>query len=168
MWFYLPYLQLKARHLCFFTAANPGIDTGGLGLESKFETIEKIPDHLKPKTILVRSEDSFSDSLEQLEKAGINFPMIVKPDIGYRGLLVKKIHNQEELKKYLEKYAIDFVIQEFVEVLNEFGVLYHRLPWEEKGKITSLTFKEFLHVIGDGKSTLLELINAKPRAKLQL
>jgi len=27
---YYPWLALKARHLCFFTAANPGIYTGGM------------------------------------------------------------------------------------------------------------------------------------------
>ncbi|MEM8909579.1 MAG: hypothetical protein AAGD05_17155, partial [Bacteroidota bacterium] len=63
---------------------------------------------------------------------------------------------------------IDFVVQEFIEVLNEFGVLYHRLPWEKRGRITSLTFKEFLHVLGDGQSTVRQLIEAKPRAYLQL
>ncbi|MEM9820380.1 MAG: hypothetical protein AAF985_04890 [Bacteroidota bacterium] len=168
LWFYLPYLQIRARHLCFFTAANPGIDTGGLGLESKFDTIEKIPAHLKPKTILVGKADRYEDSLQQLEEAGIDFPLIVKPDVGYRGLLVKKIDDQESFKNYLQRYRIDFIVQEFVQVLNEFGVLYYRLPSDEKGQITSLTFKEFLHVTGDGHSTLSALIKAKPRAQLQL
>jgi len=137
-------------------------------LESKFESIEKIPAHLKPKTILVRKTDRLEHCLKQMETAKIEFPIIAKPDVGYRGLLVKKIQNQEGLKNYIQQYPIDFVIQEFIEVLNEFGVLYHRLPSAEKGDITSLTFKEFLHVIGDGQSTLQELIMAKPRAKLQL
>lgn len=168
MFVYMPYLQLKARHFCFFTAANPGIDLGGLGLESKFETIDKIPAQLKPKTILVRKTDLFEDSLQQLKAAGIDFPLIAKPDIGYRGLLVKKIHTVDALKDYLQQYDIDFVVQEFVEILNEFGVLYHRLPSAEKGNISSLTFKEFLHVTGDGVSTLAALVKAKPRARLQL
>ena len=128
MFIYMPYLQLKARHFCFFTAANPGIDLGGLGLESKFESIEKIPAHLKPKTILVRKTDRLEHCLQQMETAEIEFPIIAKPDVGYRGLLVKKIQNQEGLKNYIQQYPIDFVIQEFIEVLNEFGVLYHRLP----------------------------------------
>lgn len=168
MWFYLPYLQLRARHLCFFTAANPGIDTGGLGLESKFTTTEKIPSHLRPKTILVRKDTDFQEVKQQLRQAGIDYPIIAKPDIGYRGLLVKKIADAATLKTYLAQYAVDFVLQEFIEVLNEFGVLYYRHPSEESGQISSLTFKEFLHVMGDGTSTVLELIEAKPRARLQL
>ena len=50
--------------------------------------------------------------------------------------------------------------------LNEFGIFYHRIPGENKGKITSITIKKFITVTGDGKSTLSELINKHSRAFL--
>ena len=45
-------------------------------------------------------------------------------------------------------------------------LLYQRLPSEERGRITSITLKEFPTVSGDGKSTLRELINADSRARI--
>lgn len=172
--FYLPMmayffiLVLRSRHICFFTAANPGIKMGGNGVESKYQTILKIPEKYRPKTIFVASGTSFEETLVALKEAGIQFPLIAKPDIGFRGLLVKKFSDTDSLKHYLEKYPIDFIIQEYVNYPNEFGVLYYRLPGENKGQITSITLKEFLHVIGDGSSSVETLVAQKPRAILQL
>ena len=168
MWVYLPYLQLRSGHPCFFTATNPGIKTGGLGLESKFDTIKSIPDSLKPRTVFAPKGIAFDQVEKQLHQEGIEYPIIAKPDIGYRGLLVKKIESPEALRSYFDKYPIDIILQEFIQGLDEFGVLYYRFPWEKSGRISSLTLKDFLHVTGDGISSVRELIIAKPRASLQL
>ena len=168
MFLYGPLLALRARHICFFTAANPGIKSGGLGVESKFETILKVPNAFRPATLLIQSGTSFSKVLEMIATAGIGFPLIVKPDIGFRGLLVKKIKDEETLKEYLGKYDIHFLIQEFIDYPAEVGVLYYRLPDQETGSITSVTLKEFLHVSGDGMTSVLDLVHQNPRALLQL
>lgn len=165
---YFPFLALRSRHPCFFTAANPGILTGGMGMESKYKTLMKIPEGFRPKTTIALHGEAFNDLLKKIEDVQIQYPIIVKPDIGYRGFLVRKINSANELKSYITKYPIDFVVQEFIDLPAEFGVLYYRFPNKKNGKVTSITLKEFLHVIGDGKSTVLELILAKPRAKLQL
>lgn len=167
MFIYGPLLALRARHACFFTAANPGIKSGGLGVESKYETITKIPDAYRPATIFIKAGTSFQEVLKLIDQAGIDFPLIAKPDIGFRGLLVKKVKQADALKEYLEKYDINFLIQEYVDYPAEVGVLYYRLPDQETGCITSVTLKEFLHVTGDGYSTVLELVQESPRALLQ-
>jgi hypothetical protein len=167
MFIYGPLLALRARHACFFTAANPGIKSGGLGVESKYETIIKIPDTYRPATVFIKAGTSFEQVLTAIKEADIDFPLIAKPDIGFRGLLVKKIKQEEALKEYLEKYDIDFLIQEYIDYPAEVGVLYYRLPDQESGCITSVTLKEFLHVTGDGSSTVLELVRENPRALLQ-
>ncbi|HRF39682.1 MAG TPA: hypothetical protein PK198_12910, partial [Saprospiraceae bacterium] len=164
---YYPWLALKARHLCFFTAANPGIYTGGMGMESKYETLMKIPAEWRPKTILALPGESTESLSLRLEQAGIGFPLIAKPDMGLRGFLVSKIYDLAALQTLLEKHPVPFVLQEFISKKNEFGVFYHRFPDEEQGHITSLTFKEFLHVVGNGQDTLRQLIAAHPRALLQ-
>ena len=81
--------------------------------------------------------------------------------------MVKKIYDEASLKTYLERYPIDIIIQEFIAYPKEFGVLYYRYPGESTGQVTSITLKEFLHVIGDGKSTVSELVAQQPRAILQ-
>lgn len=175
VWFYLPlfprllYLSIRNGHPCFFTAANPGIYTGGIGLESKFVTTQKIPIAYRPKSILVGTPRMELVQLrEALEKAGIVYPLIAKPDLGFRGFLVKKIANEAELLAYLKQYTIPVILQEYLYGRKEFGVLYHRFPGRKNGRISSLTFKELLSATGDGKQSLRSLINANPRALLQL
>lgn len=168
MFIYGPLLALRSRHACFFTAANPGIFAGGLGMESKFATVQKLPASLRPNSILAPRGRDLALTLEDIRQAGLEFPLIAKPDIGYRGFLVKKLDNPDQLRAYLSQYQIDFIIQEYLNYPEEVGILYYCLPGSERGKITSLTLKDFLHVSGDGKSNVLELIENTPRALLQL
>ncbi len=168
MFFYGPLLAIRARHACFFTAANPAIKTGGLGVESKYETIQQVPEAFRPATVLVQASTPFDELMKAVQKANIGFPLIAKPDVGFRGLLVKKIKNKEALREYLNKYDIDFLLQEYIDYPIEVGVLYYRMPGRKKGCITSVTLKEFLHVCGDGRSTVSELVHRNPRALLQL
>ncbi|MBA6155305.1 D-alanine--D-alanine ligase [Tenacibaculum sp. S7007] len=172
--FYLPnipfafYHAVKARSLVFYTAANPSIENSGIGTESKYKTLQLFPEKYLPKTVFHKANSSIEATLLNIEQKKISYPLIAKPDIGFRGLLVKKIENKNDLVNYLNKYPIDIIVQEFLTEENECGIFYHRLPNEEKGKITSITLKEFLHVIGDGKSTLEQLINNDKRVKIYL
>ncbi len=172
--FYVPnlpyglYLAFKARHLAFFSATNPCIKSSGNGTESKYETMLLVPEKYRPKSILVKPNTNFDNVITNIQEQKIQFPLIAKPDIGFRGLLVNKINSKLDLKKYLEKYPIDIIIQEFLDYENECGVFYHRNPESETGNITSLTLKRFLYVVGNGKNTLKELILKDDRAKLYL
>ncbi|UMB54268.1 D-alanine--D-alanine ligase [Lutibacter sp. A64] len=169
--FYVPvvpyafYLALKSRSFGFFSAVNPSIEGSGNGLESKFKTIELVPDTYKPKSMFVAKNQKLEEILNNLKQKNIEFPLIIKPDIGFRGLLVKKINTEIELQNYLKKYnTINLIIQEFISYKNECGIFYHRIPNEAKGKITSITLKKFLAVTGDGTSNLSTLIKNNERA----
>ena len=170
--FYVPnlpyafYLAAKAKHAAFFSAANPSIKSSGNGTESKFETIQLIPEKYKPKSIIHIANKPIEKTLIELKNETINYPLIAKPDVGFRGLLVKKIDSENDLKIYLEKYKIDIIIQEFVDYKNECGIFYFRNPNSEKGVISSITLKKFLKVYGDGFSTLEQLILKDSRAKI--
>lgn len=166
--FYGPVLAWRSGHPCFFTAANPSIYSGGFGLESKFLTIQKIPERFRPKTVFAPTDAEFAGIKAQIKALDIAYPLIVKPDLGYRGLLVRKIKSEQELEVFLDKYPIDFIIQEFIGYPAEFGVLYYRFPNKEKGMVTSITLKEFLKVVGNGRSTVRELVLNNARARLQL
>lgn len=165
---YLIWLMARSRQITFFTGANPGIFTGGFGFESKFQTLQKIPADIRPNSILVAAGLPFDEVQSMLAAAGIHYPLIAKPDLGFRGFLVKKIHTPQELAQYLSAYPIDFIVQELLDYPCEVGVLYYRLPGENSGNITSITLKEFLQITGDGSSTVLELIKRHPRALLQM
>lgn len=170
--FYIPnlplafYLAIKAKHPVFFTAVNPSIRNSGNGLESKFKTLDLIPKKYRPNSILVKPNDDFQTVLEHINNKKIVFPLIAKPDIGFRGLLVKKIHSESGLKTYLEKYPIDIIIQEFLSFENECGIFYYRIPGDKTGTITSITLKKFLTITGDGVSTIDQIILADKRARM--
>jgi hypothetical protein len=170
-WPLLPHftwLTIRTGHPAYFTAANPAIFTGGFGFESKYDTIRQIPHPYRPKTILIQPNMPFSSVLKAMEQADLSFPVILKPDLGYRGFLVQKISTEAALKEQLSRFAIPFLVQELITLPQEFGVFYHRMPGATKGAITSLTLKTFLGVVGDGRSTVQELMEADPRALLQL
>lgn len=173
--FYLPnipyaiYLAIKAKNVVFFSATNPAIKHSGNGSESKFSTIQLIPEEYKPISIYIEAENDLSKTLLQIEENNIQYPFIIKPDIGFRGLLVNRIKSENELLHYLKKHkTLNLIIQEYISYKNECGIFYHRIPNEEKGTITSITLKKYLTITGDGTSTLKELILKDDRAKLYL
>lgn len=169
--FYIPnipfafYHAIKAKNLVFYTAVNPTIENSGIGTESKYKTMQLIPKEYLPITIFHKANSSINETLNTVKKLNIPYPLIAKPDIGFRGLLVKKIMSENELKSYLEKYPIDILVQEFLTEKEECGIFYLRFPDNQSGKITSITLKHFLHIVGDGKHTINELIILNKRAK---
>jgi len=170
--FYVPmlpyaiYLAIKAKSGGFFYATNPGIENAGDGSESKYLTIQLIPDAYKPTTIYIPIKSDIQKILNELSVQHIKYPLIIKPDIGYRGLLVSKIKTEQELVAYLKKYnAINLIIQEYVSYPNECGILFHKIPGQKQGIISSLTFKEFSSVTGNGTDSIQQLILKDTRTK---
>ncbi len=135
--------------------------------ESKYEVLNLVPEGLKPKTILIKLPHSKVEVLRRIEDAGLVFPLIFKPDLGERGWMVRRIDSPENIEDYLSEIKIDFIVQEFIDLPLEFGVYYIRFPNEQNGTVNSVTAKEFLTVQGDGKKTLMELIQGNERAFLQ-
>jgi hypothetical protein len=165
--FYWLWLSMRSRSLVFFSASNPGITMGGMFGESKYEIIKKIPDQYIPKTCLVNTPSTVEVVAKLIESNGFDWPVIFKPELGERGFMVKKISSFEEIEPYLNEIKVNFLIQEFVDLPLEFGVFYTRIPNQQNGKVTSVVMKEMLSVVGDGSSSLAQLILKIDRAKLQ-
>jgi hypothetical protein len=158
---------LKERSLLYFSASNPSILTGGMMGESKFEVLNLVPKEVKPKTVLIKLPATRQQVCDVMDKNGLTFPVIFKPDLGERGWMVRRINSELSIDQYLSEIKIDFLIQEFVDMPLEFGVFYVRFPSEENGVVNSITAKEFLFIKGDGEKTIQQLILAKDRASLQ-
>jgi hypothetical protein len=164
---YWLWLSIRSRSLVFFSASNPGIPTGGMFGESKYDILEKIRQPFKPRTILVQPPFSAKEVKSLIIRAGLSFPLVFKPDIGERGFMVRKIRDEQEVEGYLQGIKADFLIQELIRLPLEFGIFFMKLPGEGKGKVISVVAKEMLSVTGNGRATLQELIFRNPRAKLQ-
>ena len=106
--YYLPLMPffiiraIRAGHLIHFITANPGILYSGNGSESKYQTLGLLPKRLIPESFLVLKSHNIKSIPLKLETLHFKYPTIAKPDIGFRGYLVKKINTEEELLKYLD------------------------------------------------------------------
>lgn len=158
-------LSLRARSLFYFSASNPAIENGGMLGESKHSIFDMLPGELIPKTNLVKAGSDDKTVLDLMSH--YSYPIICKPDIGERGWKVEKINSDDELLDYNNQINVDYLIQEYLTEEIELGVFYYRYPDKEEGHVSSIVIKEMLHVIGDGSSTLKELILNNDRAKLQ-
>jgi hypothetical protein len=165
---YLPVLPiwlwnaLRTRSFTYFTAVNPGLKSGGFYGESKKDILDLIPNEYKPTTLMIHLKNPLFVQMQHLD-----FPLIAKPDIGERGNGVSKIHNLIELELYHRNATEDYILQEYVDFKLELAILYSRMPGDDKGKITSVTQKEFLSVTGNGFETLATLVNSSDRARFQ-
>lgn len=165
VWFWY---SLKSRSMWFFTPSNPTLTFGGFQGESKKEMYEQLPQHLFPKTIYIQPGISFSEVEAQVKAAGFDYPFVVKPDVGMKGILFRKIDQEDQLKKYHERIPVEYIVQGLIELPIELSVFYYRHPTSAKGVVSGFIQKELLEVHGDGHSTLWELILAHPRAKFRL
>jgi hypothetical protein len=159
---------LKARSFWFFSSSNPTITFGGFEGESKKEMYKQLPPDLHPKTIYILHDLPFEEVKKKICSARFNYPFIVKPDVGMKGILFRKIENEEQLQKYHSRIPVEYIVQDLVELPVEVSVFYYRYHTQQKGSISGFIQKELLEVYGDGKSTLWELIIKHPRAKHRL
>ena len=168
---YALWLAVRYRSLTVFTAANPGIPTGGFIGESKSSILTALRSTSSlPKSLSIPAGMNEAEALsaaksflEQLERP---YPIVLKPDSGQRGSGVVVLADEAALAGALATTNIDRMLQEFVGGL-EFGVFWIHAPNESEGRIFSITEKEFPAVRGDGERTLEELILDDPRAVCQ-
>jgi hypothetical protein len=101
-----------------------------------------------------------------MEAAGFAYPVIAKPDRGERGLGVARLNSDRDLARYLASAPVGTLIQRWIPGDREFGVLFCRDPVTDRGWISSVVIKDPLEVVGDGRSTLSELIDTSDRARI--
>ncbi|WP_431854916.1 VTT domain-containing protein [Azospirillum sp.] len=164
-------LGLRHRSVTLPTAANPSIEAGGLLGESKHRCIELIGPGGRPwvaaSTAIVNTVPWPAGAAEALvAEAGLTFPLVAKPDIGWRGFGVRLVRGAAELQAYLAAMprGCRVILQAYVPHAGEAGIFYVRHPGRARGAIVSLTLRYFPHVVGDGASTLDQLIERDPRA----
>lgn len=165
---YWIWLCLKARSFFFFSAANPSLENGGFLMESKKGIYDLIPQRFYPRTRFFPSGTTAEAVLSIIHAEEFQYPLVGKPDIGLRGMGVKKLKDPEELAQYVSSSKVNFLVQEFCSYEMEAGIFYYRLPNERKGRVSGIVLKEFLTVTGDGRSTVLELLAKDKRSILQI
>lgn len=161
------WFMIKYKSLSFYKYSNPSVKNGGLFDDSKNEIYKHLPPGTYPKTVFVR-QGATNDFKKITNENFLQFPFIVKPDIGCRGVLVQRVNSVQDLEVYQQKVKGDFLLQEICNYPNEIGLFYCRIPNELNGKITGITLKEFLTVTGNGKDNIEKLLQAVPRFEMQI
>ncbi|MHC6527367.1 MULTISPECIES: D-alanine--D-alanine ligase [unclassified Vibrio] len=154
--------------------ANPTIRLSGMVGESKHDILNLAGSHAKrwiaPFVTLTKDTRSIDDQLQAalhaMQSAQLAFPVVAKPDLGCRGVGVKLVQDDMQLRHYIESFPdhARYLIQQKAPYQAEAGVFYVRYPGQQRGRIFSMTLKYAPSVIGDGKHTLKRLIERCPRA----
>ncbi len=169
--FYIPilpyyfYLAARSKSVTFFSNVNPKILMGGVVGESKMDILNMVAKEYKPITIGFEGIVTIEQIKLALNSNGLNYPIILKPNIGERGNGVEKIENEIQLSNYLNNSNKDLIVQEFIDYTIELGVLFYKIPDSIEYGITSIVSKGFLEVIGDGESTIKQLLEENTRAR---
>jgi hypothetical protein len=83
-------------------------------------------------------------SLDEIRlRLNLNYPFILKPDVGQRGVGVKLIGRREQAEDYLRQTAAPLIAQQYAPGPFEVGVFYYRFPHEVRGHIFAITEKIF-------------------------
>lgn len=177
MWlFYAPValwlLWLSVRHggIATITASNPGIPDGGVVGESKFHILSNLPERWTVPSAVVEGLTPVERTdriLDLMRQRGWAFPIILKPDVGQRGVGVRLIRDAGDVATYCAGEDGRILIQPYHPGPYEAGIFYYRLPGERRGTILSITDKHFPVLVGDGRSTIEDLIWAHSRYRLQ-
>jgi hypothetical protein len=157
--------MLKSGSVWFFTPSNPKITFGGMDGEPKKEMYDLLPTNLYPATFNILPQQPFGDVQQSLAKSGIQYPFVVKPEVGAQGILFRKIDTEAELLHYHTKIPVEYIVQELVNYPMEVSVFYIRHPQNKKGTVTGFLHKIPLQVIGNGKDTLEQLVQQHPKGQ---
>lgn len=159
---------IKAKAVWFFTPSNPKLTFGGMEGEPKKEMYDLLPTAFYPPTFNVLPHQNFIEIESLLQNHKIGYPLIVKPEVGGQGILLRKLDNAAELLQYHTKMPFEYIVQQLVYYPMEVSVFYIRHPKNEKGIVTGFLHKIPLQVVGDGEQTLEQLIHHHPKAKKRI
>jgi hypothetical protein len=135
----------------WFSAANIAIPFGGMLTDEKTQINGLIPDIYR-SPIYKRPYD--------LDK--LNFPVVLKPNTGLKGYKVTIVADKKTLQEIINNDdQVDWIIQDYIPFDKEYSLMYHRVPGTQNFDISSFIEKKYPYVVGDGNSTLKELIDKK-------
>ena len=166
---YILWLGIKHRGPTVFTAVNPAMPCGGLAGESKSAILRSFPEGTLEvaRFHVIESHGAIEQRLAAvdafMEREHLQFPIVLKPDVGERGQGVAVVRDRTAAADYLLHCGEPVIAQEYVGG-SEYGLFYVRNPSDPRGRIISITAKHLTSVLGDGSRSLEELILADDRA----
>ncbi|RKF14557.1 D-alanine--D-alanine ligase [Alginatibacterium sediminis] len=167
-------LSVRYRSLTLPLIANPRLPLSGMVGVGKSELFEQAQAKCAQQiltwfTHTRDSRDLNQQVLEiesQMHERQLTYPIVAKPDIGCRGIGVKLVHNRDQLAQCLICYPnhSKLLLQRLSSFQAEAGVFFVRDPRQQQGRIISMALKYTPFVVGDGISSLAQLVAQDARA----
>ncbi|GAN80892.1 D-alanine--D-alanine ligase [Acidocella aminolytica] len=167
------YNAIRYRSITLPSLANPRINAGGICGESKNAILGLagpaarawVADYIGLSVSGHVDGDDLGRALAAMQRAGLNFPVVAKPDMSCNGVGVRVVRDEAQLAAYLSGFprGAELQLQALISYEGEAGIFYIRHPGEKTGRITSVTLKYPPVVVGDGRWNVKELIAADDR-----
>lgn len=163
------WLAIRYRSISLPFSVNPCMPASGLVYESKIQILSHLAKAGVPiaRFEAIALELSAAEKLERLRefmaRLDLSYPVVLKPDVGQRGQGVAIARSEEQAAAFFANQAEDTIAQEFIDGA-EYGVFYQRFANRERGVVSSVTDKRTTWVVGDGASSLEQLILGDERA----
>lgn len=164
------WLGLRYRSLTLPSTVNPQITAGGLVGDTKSEYFASMGPHARsmvaPYVMLqVTGDDMLATALAALGEAGLEFPVVAKPDLGWCGFGVRRLDDALELADYLRRYPAGetLMLQRYLDEPGEAGIFYVRHPDQPRGWLLGILLRHYPQVTGDGIHSVAQLIEADAR-----
>lgn len=162
------YQAVRQRRAAFFTNVNPAIDMGGFFGEGKSAIYDLLPVDAYPRTMVVPPRTPAAQLSALRSAAGIEFPLIVKPDVGERGQGVVRVTDEAGLLQALADKPQALLMQALAQGAQEYGLMFARDVVTNRVELLSVCGKRFLSVVGDGTHTTRWLLAETWRGSKQI
>lgn len=165
------WLSLRYRSCTLPSCSNPAITSSGMVGEGKLEYLRIMG--AQAMRVMATTASAVADGMESIadveivmEQAGLTYPIIVKPNLGWCGFGVRRIDDRNELMNYLDAYPRGecIVLQRWIDDPGEAGVFYMRHPEKHTGQVIGMLLRHPPRVTGDGVRSIAQLMAADPRA----
>lgn len=157
-------LGLRYRSVTLPSAANPGITSGGLVGEGKLEYFSAMGPLARAATAdylaVDPAEDTTDELVARMDAAGLAFPIVAKPDVGWCGFGVRLLRTAADLEAYLQAFPRDarFLLQRYLPDAGEAGLFYVREPDAPVGRLIGILLRHYPAVTGNGRDTVATLV----------
>jgi hypothetical protein len=113
----------------------------------------------------VAGDDVLAVALSAMRDAGLAFPVVAKPDLGWCGFGVRRLDDAGALAEYLAVYPAGeaLMLQRYLDEPGEAGIFYVRHPDQPRGWLLGILLRHYPQVIGDGVHSVAQLIAADAR-----
>ena len=166
------WLGLRYRSISLPSSANPGITSGGMVGDGKLEYFAAMGSTARHATaahigVVNAAGLDVGEVIARLDAAGLQFPLVAKPDMGWCGYGVRLLASGAELADYLQRFPVGetFLLQRYLPEPGEAGLFYMREPGALRGRLIGILLRHYPSVTGDGRATVAELIDRDIRLR---